>query len=500
MQEIRKSFWDFIAIASASLISIPLIIASESIQARYLGPANYGQVALILSAISLLYLFGLSWTYHAILRFGKEEFIQFNHLRITTSNLLILILGSVFITASIFFVFKNPILHFMEIKNLSFSWLIALGFLLATGKAITLEILKVIRLIKIQSFLYRLAGKIFILTGILLLIFIFKKLNVIYLIITYLISDLLIIIIGLSFIKLEYLYPLQFDKKKFKKIFLYCFPLLFSSWSTYVVDWIDVYIIKYYMTLQDVGVYQAAYKILRMLKSFWGMGLITILTPIIMVLKTKGEINKIREIYLERLVPQLSFLTMLIISFIILTSNITLYWIYGDKFSQTILPFKILIASHNFSVITFSLLPIITSFDMTKIMFYLGLSAGIINIVLDIILVPIFGINGAAISSLIVFSINPIIWFFYILRRFEVKRYLTLSFPVFLLLIMGFNILISNYYLRAFVTILLLILAYIYSRKCQLFRSSDVSILNNINIPYPIKKFLSKIILKLSVD
>jgi O-antigen/teichoic acid export membrane protein len=492
MKEIKKSFWDFLAITGTSVLSVPLLLISESIQARYLGPSGYGKVALTLSAITLLHLFGSNWLSFAIMRFGKKEFINHGHLRRTISNILILVIASFFITISIFYNFREQIFKFFEIQNENFLWIILTGYGLAIIKGILFEILKVIRLIKLQSVLYRLAGKIFILIGIIALILIYLNIDVFSILVIYLLADLCLIIITFYYINLKYIFPLAIDSGFIWKIFAYSFPLIFLNWSTYVTSWIDTYVIKYYMTMQDVGIYQAAYKILNLLRSFWGMGIVTVTTPIIMVFSTKKEFGKIKQIYLQRLVPQLLFITMILLSVIILSSDYVILWIYGAKFSRAILPFKILMASHNFTTISYALMAIATSFDMTKVLFYMGLIAGVLNVSLDILLVPMLGITGASVASLITFSTVPVIWFFYIYKRFEAKRYIALIFPLFILLITGLNVININFYIKLILTIFLLVVSFLISQKFKLFLRSDILILNNIDIPSRLKQSIEK--------
>ncbi|MCD4674819.1 MAG: oligosaccharide flippase family protein, partial [Desulfobacula sp.] len=414
MRELKKSFWDILTISGATFLSVPLMILSESIQARYLGPANYGKVALILSAISLLYLFGLSWLRVSFIRFGKEEFVKENSLRKTTANFFVNNIFSFIIISISFYIFRKSIFNFLEIKNSYAFWIILFGCLLGFLKNFVFEVLKVIRLIKLQTILLRLVTKIFILFGMLLFVFNILEINVNYIILIFLVSDLLIIIIGFCFIKFDYFFPLSFDKKMIKRMLIFSYPLFFSAWSSYIINWVDAYVIKYFMNLEYVGIYQAAYKIFGTFKSFWGAGLVTITLPIIMVFKTNGQSDKIKNVYLKRLIPQVSFLGMILISFIIVSTDFAFNLIYGTKFNDSIIPFKILVASQNFTIVSSMLTAIIISYDMTKMLSILGISLGIFNIIADIILVQYFGIIGAAISSFLVFSIAPVIWLFYI--------------------------------------------------------------------------------------
>ncbi|NQT65924.1 MAG: oligosaccharide flippase family protein [FCB group bacterium] len=494
MRELKKSFWDLITASGATVLSVPLMILSESIQARYLGPGNYGKVALILSAISLLYLFGLSWIRVSFIRFGKEEFIKKGHIRKTTTNFFVNNLFAFIIVSIIFFIYREPVFAFLEIEHNRAFWIILFGCFLQLLKQFIFEALIVIRLIKIQVLLRQIASKIFILFGLSLFVLQILKINIIYVIYIFLLSDLLLILIGFIFIKTRYIFPLSFDKIMLKQMLIYSAPLFFSAWSSYIITWVDTYVIKYFMTMEDVGIYQAAYKILNSIKSFWGLGLVTVTTPIIMIFKTNNETNKIKDFYLKRLLPQVSFFGLIIISLILVFSDIMFRIVYGVEFNDSIVPFKILVASQNFAIISSMMTAIILSYDMTKTIAIMGILTGIFNVIADIILVQYFGINGPAISSCIVFSINPIIWFFIIHKKFGVKRKLALLFPVVSVLVMFSNIVIHHFIIRLFFTFVIIIITYVVARRFNLFNRKDITLLNNVQIPEIIKKSYVKLL------
>jgi len=500
MKELKKSFWDFVTTNIMIVLAVPLMIISESIQARYLGPGNYGKVALFLSAIMLLYTFGVSWLGLSIKRFGKEEFIKEDHLRKTTASFFIVSLFSFFVVSILFYSYRKPILTFLDIDKVNLFWIILIGAFISLIKFFVLEVLQVIRLIKLYTFLFKLASKIFIVLGMLLFVFSILEISVIYVIYVLLISDILIIIIGFLFIKSRYIFPLQFDEALLKKMIIFSLPLLFNSWSGYVINWVDMYVIKYYMTLEDVGIYQAAYKILNTLKSFFGVGLVAITIPIIMVFKTKGEIDKIKNFYIKRLIPQISFSAMILVSLIIIFSDQMFYAIYGEEFNSSILVFKILMASVSFTIISSGLSAIYSSFDLTKIILYFGLSSGILNIVADIFLVRHIGIEGAAIATFLVFSISSMIRLLYINKYFGITRKLALLFPFITVFIMLINILEINFIIKLVSSFSLLITVLLFARRFNLFNKNDIKLIQNIDMPQTVRRVFIKLILILSRD
>ena len=415
-------------------------------------------------------------------------------------NYFLIIAFCFIVVSTLFFAFKSIIFNFLEIKHFYAFWVILAGLILHISKEFVFEVLKVIRLIKLQTFLFRLATKLFVVVGVLFLAFILFNINVNYVIAVFLFSDLLVVVIGFVFIKRSYLFPFQINREMAKTMIIYAFPLLFASWANYVINWVDAYVIKYYMTLADVGIYQAAYKITSTLKSFWGASLVTITTPIIMVYKTEGQINKITGLYLKRLLPQLSFFTMIVVSLIILFADIFFNHVYGVKFAASILPFKIICASISFTAITYSLMAVITSFDMTKLMLWIGLITGILNVVADFLLVPIFGIVGPAIASCTIFSIGPLIWFFFVNRKFRFDRNLSILFPIVTLVILLINISPWFYFIKLILSFCILCLAYLIGRRFDLFLLEDTRMLTNINMPESIRHLLTKIIKILGKD
>ncbi len=495
MKELRKTFWDVISITGATVIALPLMVVSESIQARGLGPDDYGRVALIISIFSLLYLFGLYWLKSAVLRFAKEEFVAEGHFRRTSAGLLSLNFISLIIVFSFFLIFQEKIFAFLGIKLAYVTGMIISGLFLLFLKEFFLEILKVINKIKVQAFLGKAVNKGLVVVGLILLVSGIWQLNVINVILVFLLADLLTIVLSLFYIDHKFFFPLDFDSSLFKRIVLFSLPLLFASWSGYIINWIDIYVINYFMTTEYVGIYHAAYKLLNAVQFFLGTSLIiTISTPLIMAYKTTGQTDKVKEHYMKRTVPQLSFFGMLFISLLLMVSDFVFLLVYGREFIQSALVFKILIASQGFFIVSAAYTGIITSYDLTKIVLYLGLLAGFLNIVMDILLVPLMGINGAAIASCIVFCLIPVLRFRLVNRKFALAGSTPLVFPVITLLIMLINISPLYFIFRWGVSLIVLSFAVQIVRKRGLFQVKDMEILDGIDMSVSARSVMKKAI------
>lgn len=174
---------------------------------------------------------------------------------------------------------------------------------------------------------------------------------------------------------------------------------------------------------------------------------------------------------------------MLLIGLLLVFSDIVFKLIYGAEFDASVLPFKIIITTLHLGIISASFTAIRISFDMTKLYLYLGILAASLNIILDVIFVPILGILGAAGATFLVFSINPVIWYVIIHRKFKIKRKLALFFPLISFIMLLINIFVSNFGIRFISMGFLFIIAFFISRRYNLFHESDVKLLDQVKIP-----------------
>ena len=498
MREIKKSFWDFVVVSGSTVLVIPLMLVSEVIQARYLGVTNYGKVTLFYSAISLLFLVSISWLRMSLVRFGKEEMISEGHLRKSTSSYFILAFFSMAVGLVPFYLFREWILNFLEVKHPNALLIIVVGVFIQILKTYVLETLKAIRLIKLETLLERLGIKLVIAFAVLFpVVFAFDWISVEYLIGVFLIADLSIVLVGLFFVKRKYIVPIEINWQQLRLILLFSIPLFFGAWSSYVVNYIDTYTINYYLTMEDVGIYSAAYKIFLTLKNFVG-GITAISIPLIIALKTEGK-QEIMSKYIKRIVPQGTFFAFLLVTIIIVAADGIFALMYGNEFAASVVPFKILSSTLTFTMLSSLITGFFFAFDMTKTISILGVFWGVFNVVADLILVRYFNIIGPAIASFFIFSLGPVVLLIIISRKFDVKRYLSLFYGGLTVFVLVVNLLPIDYWMRMVLSIAIVVFAVLFSRRFNLFRKDDIEMFNNVSLPNAVRRILVKILSIMSI-
>jgi O-antigen/teichoic acid export membrane protein len=220
-------------------------------------------------------------------------------------------------------------------------------------------------------------------------------------------TSLLITNITCSILALYYArdnYKLAFDTEKLKEMLVYSIPLVPSSISVFVFSFIDRIAIKEMMTLSDLGIYGMGFRFASCM-TLLTSGAQMAFTPLIYAHYKEKTITKdIERIFrFFLLLALISYLGLVIFSRDILALLTTpLYYSAAD-----IIPF--LVPSIFLSGM-YVFAPGLWIIKRTKIIAAINIVAAVLNTLLNVILIPVLGINGAAVatlaSSLVIFIVN----------------------------------------------------------------------------------------------
>jgi O-antigen/teichoic acid export membrane protein len=186
-----------------------------------------------------------------------------------------------------------------------------------------------------------------------------------------------------------------------KPYLAYSLPLLPAALSCWVVEISDRYIIAYFLGVASVGIYSPAYSLGYMIRMFM-YPIATILHPTIFKLYEDNKIEELKrylkyslKVFLMFAVPALFGLTVL--------SKSLLLTLTTSEYASAYLVVPIAALGTIFYVYGGTISIILQVLKRTKVMMWANVAGALINIVLNIVLIPIIGILGAAISTLMTF-------------------------------------------------------------------------------------------------
>jgi O-antigen/teichoic acid export membrane protein len=182
-----------------------------------------------------------------------------------------------------------------------------------------------------------------------------------------------------------------------KELLLFSLPLFVSIFLSQLMHWTDVLMLGYYTTAERVGVYSGGITLARSITLLLGAGGYMFI-PIFSALYGQKKLIEMRRSYV--IITKWIFSATLPLFFILFVfPRITLNFLLGGAYDEASTALRILALGFIFHVVVG--LNGMTLIAVGKIKFFTiaTMTALISNITLNMLLIPLLGINGAAIST-----------------------------------------------------------------------------------------------------
>lgn len=219
-----------------------------------------------------------------------------------------------------------------------------------------------------------------------------------------------------------YFLPLRLAKfgiRHLKSLFSFSFWIFLTSTGFTVFATADTILIGYFLTDADIGIYRVAYQLT-------GIALLvctavnTALYPRISRWNTDNDLNAIGSA-LPRAVTFSLLLAVPIVTGGILLGERLLYFFYGAEFAAGTPALVVLLIMQIFFIFMTLQITCLNAMDRPKHSFVATSIAAILNIGLNIILIPLLGILGAALATLVSITVTAILSYVYLSQRLEIS-------------------------------------------------------------------------------
>lgn len=357
--------------------------------ARYLGPTQYGLLSYAFSFTGLFAIFaslGIDSILNRELVSHSEE-----KERLLGSGFLIKITGSIIaiilILIALFFI-KTDLVTNALILISSFSFMFnAFGVIDIYFQSQVLAK----NTVKIQI-------TTLIITSVLKILFILLKLPVIYFALAYLI-DAFVFAVGLIIIYKKVglgITKLKFDKKITIMLLKNSWPLILSGVAIAVYTKIDQVMIKNMLGNEAVGLYSVAVRI----SEVWYFIPAIICTSLFPAIVNARQTNvSAYEKRLKNLYSLMFYISVGIAISITLLSGFIITYLFGHKYIESINVLRVHAWTSVGLFLGYALGQYLIVENYIAVYFKITLSGAIINVCLNIFLIPVYGIMGAAISA-----------------------------------------------------------------------------------------------------
>jgi len=384
----------------AKIAGTALGLIASLIIARYYGANVIGTVAIINSVLAIFTIFGLMGTNVAILRLVpeyiekysiSEAFYIYKKVLLIVMGLsilggLVLYFGASFIASK---VFNNESLKLFLLISAPF-------ILIRTISTLNSETLRGLQKIKLYALIQFLPSVITILFLILLTYFFYNKYNPVYIMFA-----TNFIIFGILFYMLPKLFLIK-DTRNSKistsDIISLSFPMFLTSVMHLIIGQSDILMLGIMLNEHEVGIYSIVLK-LATLTSFILVAVNSMAAPKFSQLYHSGKINELKIVTQSS--AKLIFYTTLPIILIYIFAGFYILKIYGNEFTQGYYALIFLAIGQFVNAAAGSVGYFLDMTGGQKQFQYIVIIGAGLNIILNLILIPKYGINGAAIASMI---------------------------------------------------------------------------------------------------
>jgi len=366
------------------------------ILARILTVEDMGRYSLFLMVVNLALMLGLNWSDSSIIRHGREEFVRRGKINQSFWARMYLFGGFLVFFTLLFIVFSGPISHYIGISTPLIILVIGVFWLNGLLNAVYNFYQSIDQMKKSAYVLFIQRLSYLLLLGLMFVVPFSSKLVVSMIFLN--LSFLAAVLINLFYFRFDLIKPYKFRADYLKKIWKYSWPQLVGFSGLYIIEYIDLYMINRYMSVADVGIYSIAYNGFLMLNRVI-MLLYVVAFPLIVEYKTKSNFERIKKFLQAVPLMQLAWLVLVLVG--ISVSGLAVRLFFSEKYMAAVPSLNILLVCSMFYFGSICFLPLVNAFDLILYHQIINIGAAVVNIIGDYMLIPIFGIAGAAYGTLI---------------------------------------------------------------------------------------------------
>lgn len=196
----------------------------------------------------------------------------------------------------------------------------------------------------------------------------------------------------------------KFRKDHLRSLFDFSVWSFLSSGGALIYAYADTLLIAYFMSSADVGIYRTVFQFTT-IACFITLAMQVVLLPKISSWRAMGENEKIVQTLARAITTSLLLAVPICVGGWILGDRL-LYYLYGAPFVAGTFSLWVLLVVQIANVFMLLLTTTLSAINYPRESFRVTVIASIVNIILNILLIPYFGILGAAIATCCAMSLN----------------------------------------------------------------------------------------------
>jgi len=402
----KNIFWLVVAESLSKFLKLILIIYV----ARILGAREYGKFTFALAFVTLFAIFSDLGIFSVTIREFSQDKEREKKFPSVLSLKILLSLGTLFlILIGSFFITPDPLIR-------RIIWILGIYVILSSFSGIIFAFFQARQKMEYEAWARIFEVLIITLAGFFVILNFPSIKNLSY---SYLFASLAVLFFILIFFHFKvYRLRLSWKKSLWKNYLAMSWPLALAGVFSTIYASTDSIMMGYWGQVTQTGWYNAAYKIIGVTLIPAALISASFFPALSLAFrKEKERFQKIWDYQMEMVI----FLTIpLVVGGITLAPKI-IGFIYNPSYFPSILAFQILIVVAGISFFCNPFSQILVVANQQRKAFWIALFGAIINVILNIILIPKYSLYGAAIATVITFLLIFFLFFKFTIRLTSIK-------------------------------------------------------------------------------
>jgi len=252
------------------------------------------------------------------------------------------------------------------------------------------------------------------------ILYFIDKINIRTVFAVYFASAFLVVILFIRMLEFNLLRPFYFDWEHFRGMFNFSKWIVLGASAVYLINWGDNLVLRFFVSMKDIGNYNLGYQI------FKGVAvLISVINGYFLPFVSKQiENSAAMRDYLLIKRPKILLLGFVGIGLLFAVAPYGLRLLYGDVYQQTDTVLRILLLSCVAILYNSFYIPIINALKEYKFNVTVNAIQVFLNVFLNVLLVPVIGLLGAAVGTTLAYFCETVMFEVYF--RIKLKKLLGL--------------------------------------------------------------------------
>ena len=448
---------------------------------RRLGPETFGHLTLLLMASQVMLMLVANWTQAGIIRFGAQEFSTTGSVAETFWTRVWIVAPWAALGAAAMVAAHGPLADYLSIP----AWGLAIVSLHFVASFVQLSAGAAFQA---RNEMSRYGATLFFdkaTLALLLLLPLGVVSSPLTLLGMYAASSVTVAVWALTRLGRRSLLPIVFDGAAYRRMLIFSIPLIVSSWVGLLgTNWIDFMVIKRYRPISEIGLYALGVLLAGVVQQVT-IVFSTLLLPQLSVMVARGEYDRIRTVA-DRVLPYWLLATSVLFSVVLIGARVIVPLVFGAGFARSATILALLMPAAAALALFSAFAPLVIALGSTWVLTGIYLASGVVNVGLDLLLIPTYGIEGSAVATTLSYATSAVMVLLFAGARLNGRLYplAWMTLPVVVVLICFLWLDGPSFYVVALLAGALAV--YGLMRRFQLFRGEDAVFFESLRLSAPL--------------